>query len=52
MVGRGGVVADDFCFMAALLQLRVAASISVKYIWVDFPTQNIHTIQYIFTVSV
>ena len=42
MVGCGGVVADDFCFMAALLQLRVAASISAKYICVDFPTKLMH----------
>ena len=42
MVGRGGVVADDFCFMAALLQLRVAANMSAKSICVDFPTQSVH----------
>ena len=39
MVGRGGDFADDFCFNAALVQLSVAANISVKYIRVDLPTQ-------------
>ena len=37
MVGRGGDFADDFCFNAALVQLSVAANMSVKYIRVDLP---------------
>ena len=47
MVGRGGDFAD-FCFNTALVQLNVAANISVKYIRVDLPTQNY---QYYFYIS-